>query len=93
MHFLCRRVKLDALLVSLEDILCAEKFLGEQLFDSPDKRNNNRKEMLEKIVMTCQSRREFIAKDKIAATTILNKHPRLKDMKETVSFQQRSYHS
>jgi hypothetical protein len=30
---------------------------------------------LDKIVMTCQSRREFIAKDKIVATTILNKHP------------------
>jgi hypothetical protein len=75
LHFLCRRVRLDALLVLLEDILYAETFLGEQLFDSPDKRNNNRKKMLDKIVMTCQSRREFIAKDKIVATTILNKHP------------------
>ena len=85
MHFLCSRVELDASLATNEDILAAEKFMREQVLDSQDKRNNNREEMLEKFVLTHQSRRKFI-KGKVAATTILNKYPRLKDMKEAVCF-------
>jgi hypothetical protein len=64
-------------LVSLEDILDAEKFLPEQVLDSPDKRNNYREEMFEKFAMTRKSHRKFIAKDKVTATTILNKYSRL----------------
>ena len=82
----CRRVGLDASLATPEDILAAEKFMRELVLDSPDKRNNNREEMLEKFVLTRESRRDFILKQKTAATTILIKNPRLKDMKEAVSF-------
>ena len=60
--------------------------MRELVLDSPDKRNNNREEMLEKFVLTRESRRDFILKQKTAATTILIKNPRLKDMKEAVSF-------
>jgi hypothetical protein len=61
-------------LVSLEDILDAEKFLREQVLDSPIKRKNYREEMLEKFAMTRKSHRKFIAKGKVKATTILNKY-------------------
>jgi hypothetical protein len=61
-------------LVSLEDILDAEKFLREQVLDSPIKRKNYREEMLEKFAMTRKIHRKFIAKGKAKATTILNKY-------------------
>ncbi|EFX78469.1 hypothetical protein DAPPUDRAFT_320477 [Daphnia pulex] len=51
--------------ISLEDILGAEKFLREQVLDSPIKRKNYREEMLEKFAMTRKSHRKFIAKGKI----------------------------
>nr|CAH0103416.1 unnamed protein product [Daphnia galeata] len=40
--------------------------------------------MLAKFVLTRPSRREFIEKGNNAATTILNRYPRLKDMKEAI---------
>jgi hypothetical protein len=41
--------------------------------------------MLAKFVLTRPSRQEFIEKGNNADTTILNRYPRLKDMKEAVS--------
>lgn len=84
--FIFRRIERDSTQATPEDILSAEKFMREHVLDSHDKRNNNRQEMLEKFVLTRQARREFIAKEKTAATTILNKYPRLKDMQEAVRF-------
>ena len=42
--------------------------------------------MLAKFVLTRPSRQEFIEKGNNADTTILNRYPRLKDMKEAVSW-------
>lgn len=86
MNLFCRRLALDTVIPTAEEILIAEKYMREEVLNSEDKRNNNREEMLAKFVLTRPSRREFIEKGNNAATTILNRYPRLKDMKEAVSF-------
>ena len=85
MNLFCRRLELDTVIPTAEEILIAEKYMREEVLNSEDQRNNNREKMLAKFVLTRPSRREFIEKGNNADTTILNRYPRLKDMKEAVS--------
>ena len=85
MNLFCRRLELDTVIPTAEEILIAEKYMREEVLNSEDQRNNNREKMLAKFVLTRPSRQEFIEKGNNAATTILNRYPRLKYMKEAVS--------
>ena len=85
MNLFCRRLELDTEIPTAEEILIADKYMREEVLNSEDKRNNNREKMLAKFVLTRPSQREFIEKRNNAATTILNRYPRLKYMKEAVS--------
>jgi ribosomal 50S subunit-associated protein YjgA (DUF615 family) len=70
-------LELDTVIPTAEEILIAEKYMREEVLNSEDQRNNNREKMLAKFVLTRPSRREFIEKGNNAATTILNRYPRL----------------
>ena len=71
----------------VEEVNAAEKFMRTVPLDDENKPNNNRKEMLEKLRLTRDSRRKFVSSEatRVPATTFLNKYPRLRDMKEAVS--------
>lgn len=67
------------------EVESAERFMRSQPLDKETKSNNNRSDMLMKFQITRDSRRSFINNYKnVDATTVLNKYPRLKDMKEAV---------
>nr|CAH0105190.1 unnamed protein product [Daphnia galeata] len=73
----CQRLELDTVIPTAEEILIAEKYMREEVLNSEDQRNYNREKILAKFVLTRPSRREFIEKGNNAATTILNRYPRL----------------
>ena len=70
---------------SEEEIRQAKEYIRTTPLDAQEKANNNRGLMLDKILLTHSSLREYLKKGKnVASSIFLNKYPRLRDMPEAV---------